>query len=237
MIFYDSFATAIWYLFFVYNRYQQTRQFDIPKRALQVLEVVLKGAYQQDHLRNGVSAARSFYLPNNKPEYLGDYFELWLGLFQSTVLGYSPYLNVDIAHKAFPKRYASLAHLVEDIKNESRNVRDERSLNDELRKHLKGLDLVYVTPGNANLKKIYKFLDLDRKPSEVRFKDDQNDGKETTVADYFKKRNFTIRYPDLPCVKIGSSVKSISVPMEHCELPGNQVSSLFGNIYLRFAKM
>lgn len=203
----------------------------MPKRALQVLEVILKGAYHQEHLRNGISAARSFYLPEDRPEYLGDYFELWLGLFQSTVLGYQPYLNVDIAHKAFPKRYNSLVDLVEDIKRESRNVRDDRGLYEELRKHLKGLDLIYVTPGNASQKRVYKFLDLDKKPNEVRFKDDQNGGKETTVAEYFQQRKFLIRRPDLPCVKIGNSIRPIIVPMEHCELPSTQVSLLFDTIY------
>lgn len=204
---------------------------------MQVLEVILKGAYHQDHLKHGVASARSFYLPEINPPDLGDYFELWLGLFQSTVLGYQPYLNVDIAHKAFPKRYASLVNLVDDIKKESRNVRDDRSLHEELRKHLKGLDLVYITPGNANKKKIYKFLDLDKKPSEVYFKDDQNNGRKVSVAEYFRERNFDIRRPDLPCVKIGSSLKSISVPMEHCELPSGQVSLLFDSFYLCFAKI
>lgn len=212
------------------HSYRETRQYDIPKRALQVLEVILKGAYHQEHLRNGISAARSFYLPDDKPEYLGDYFELWYGLFQSTVLGYQPYLNVDIAHKAFPKRYASLVDLKNAIRQEnSRNARDDRMLYEELKKHLRGLDLVYVTPGNANLKKVYKFLDLDRKPSEVKFKDDK--GRQLTVAQYFEERNFPIRYPDLPCVKIGSSIKNITVPMEHCELPNSQVSLLFDRIY------
>lgn len=219
------------------HRYQQTRQYDIPKRALQVLEVILKGAYHQEHLRQGISAARSFYLPDDRPAYLGDYFELWYGLFQSTVLGYQPYLNVDIAHKAFPKRYASLVNLLDDIKNESRFNRDDRALYEEMRKHLKGLDLIYVTPGNADQRKVYKFLDLDGKPSEVRFADSSNEGRMITVAEYFRERNFPIRNPNLPCVKIGSSIRSISVPMEHCELPNSQVRLLFDRIHYIYAKI
>ncbi len=198
----------------------------MPKRALQCIEIILKGAYQQEHLEDGVQVARSFYIPTDPRKYLGDFFELWLGLFQSTVLGYQIYLNVDVAHKAFPKRYSSLLDLLDQIEGE---IEEERrrtkgyKLRDPLsvmRAHLSGMDVIYKTPGSAGKKRVYKFMDLVGTPSQEKFKD-CND-KLVSVASYFAEQKYPIEYPDLPCVKLGNSIKSITVPMEHCSLSDRQ---------------
>lgn len=174
----------------------------------------------------GVQAARSFYLPPQRREYLGDFFELWYGLFQSTVLGSNIYLNVDVAHKAFPKRYASLVDLLKQIMDEHRcNMNDALY---DMKSHLSGLDLIYQTPGNAGMKRVYKFMALVNTPDRERFTD--ADGREVTIAAYFRERSYPIRRPDLPCVKIGNSIKNITVPMEHCSLSDRQVSKLIISI-------
>lgn len=201
----------------------------MPRRALQCVEIILKGAFQQAHLANGLQTKRSFFPPQpDRREYLGDFFELWLGLFQSTVLGYNPYLNVDIIHKAFPKRYESLARLYEDIQRESRNdpIR-------ALKSHLSGLDVIYTTPGNAGARRIYKFMDVLDTPDKVFFNDEN--GQRMSIAQYFTQKNYRINNPRLPCVKIGSAIRSISVPMEHCALSDRQVSEVhfFMKIYIR----
>lgn len=192
----------------------------MPKKALQCIEIILKGAYQQKHLEMGIQAARSFYLPAAKREYLGDFFELWLGLFQSTVLGAQIYLNVDVAHKAFPERYSSLLDLLKQIQQERRT--DERHAIADMEQHLSGLDVIYKTPGNAGNMRVYKFMGLVGTPSQERFKD--MNGRELTVAAYFQEQNFPITRPQLPCVKLGNTIKSITVPMEHCSLSDRQVS-------------
>lgn len=192
----------------------------MPKKALQCIEIILKGAYQQKHLEMGIQAARSFYLPPAKREYLGDFFELWLGLFQSTVLGAQIYLNVDVAHKAFPKRYASLLDLLDQIQDE-RRINLSSAL-DGMETHLSGLDVLYKTPGNAGKMRVYKFMGLVGTPNQERFTD--MNGRELTVAEYFGEQNYPIRWPDLPCVKLGNTIKSITVPMEHCSLSDRQVS-------------
>lgn len=193
----------------------------MPRRALQCLEIVLKGAFQQAHLENGIQAGRSFFLPPQKREYLGDYFELWLGLFQSTVLGNSPYLNVDVAHKAFPKRYHSLVALLEDIKQENPRTRDPFQ---DMRTHLRRMDVIYKTPGNAGQMRVYKFMDLVGTPKQERFTDEN--GRQLTIADYFREHNYPINYPALPCVQLGNNLRSIKVPMEHCSLSDCQVSQI-----------
>lgn len=194
----------------------------MPKRALQCIEIILKGVYQQKHLEMGIQAARSFYLPPDKPVYLGDFFELWLGLFQSTVLGSQIYLNVDVTHKAFPERYASLVHLLEQIQKEQNC--DQRNALHYMQSHLYGLDVIYKTPGDAGKKRVHKFMALVGQPNEERFKD--CNGRELTVASYFAELKYPINCPNLPCVKLGNTIKSITVPMEHCSLSSSQVSKL-----------
>lgn len=187
---------------------------------MQCIEVILKGAFQQKHLTMGIQAARSFYLPPppNKRQYLGDFFELWLGLFQSTVLGSNIYLNVDVAHKAFPERYDSLVDMLNKMTEEYRC--DVRSAINSMKRHLSGMDVVYKTPNREGTKRIYKFMDLVGAADRERFKD--KDGRQFTVAEYFKTQNYLISRPDLPCVQLGNSIKSIVVPMEHCSLPDRQ---------------
>lgn len=192
----------------------------MPRRALQCLEVILKGAFQQKQLnKDGMPAGRSFFLKPSKPEYLGDFYELWFGLFQSTVLGRIPYLNVDITHKAFPKKYATLVDLLKDIQQESRD-RDgpERCME----RHLSGLDVIYKSPGGTGQSRAYKFKCLRNTPDKEKFKDADN--KIITIAQYFKDRKYPIHYPNYPCVELGNNVKSITVPMEHCWLSDRQVS-------------
>lgn len=193
----------------------------MPKRALQCLEIILKGAFQQDHLRHGLQTKRSFFLPPTKHEYLQDFFELWLGLFQSTVLGNQPYLNVDVHHKAFPKKYTSLIHLLNEIEQEHR-CNTQIALQ-RMHQHLIGLDLIYVTPGQVDQRRIAKYIELVDIPSQVTF---SRDGNTTTIQKYFAERNFPINRPDLPCVKLGNAIRNFSVPMEHCELTDRQVSKI-----------
>lgn len=160
----------------------------------------------------GVQAGRSFFLqPTNKPEDLGDFFELWRGLFQSTVLGSVPYLNVDGSFKAFPKPYKNMVDLFYDA-NENRA---------KLLQHLKGMDICYNMPGTT-VRRNYRFIGLDRAPADCLF---EQNGKRISVLEYFKSRNIEIKFPNLPCIKLG--IRNICVPAEFCSLSGAQVNLLF----------
>lgn len=171
---------------------------------------------------------RSFYLrPNGRGEYLGDYFELWLGLFQSTVLGDMPFLNVDIAHKAFPKSYSSLIDIFRDMEQDRRFQRIDlnRPINDDvkkaLEKHLGGLDIRYLSPKD---KMIYerKFLSIKSPPEQIMF---AKDGKNISVLKYFEQELKTkIQYPQMPCIEMGNKIRTITVPIEFCSLSNAQVS-------------
>lgn len=159
----------------------------------------------------------------SRPVDLGDFYELWIGMFQSTILGSIPYVNVDIAHKAFP----SSISIIEIIKNSSSYRGDVVNLNKPLDSaiinnvttHLKGLDIGYNMPGGTGVK-AYKFSRLTEPATKLKF---SIDNKETTVEQYFASRNFQLKYPNLPCI---STANKSFFPVELCHVIGGQVRSM-----------
>lgn len=165
-------------------------------------------------------------MPDQRRVYLGDFYELWLGLFQSVVLGSVPLLNVDVNHKAFPKRYNSLIDLFRDMEQDMRMSIDltrplDRHVMFALEKHLAGLEICYRGPGSS---KIYKFMRMVDNAENERFT--AENGQQKTIMQYFRETNRNIQYPKLPCLKLGNTIKSIIVPMELCSIPDTQVRSV-----------
>lgn len=199
--------------------YQNTRQFDAPARVLQALEIVLKSVFLKV---KGVGVGRAFYRPlleNNRPVDLGDYYDLWTGLFQSTVLGSQPYLNVDIAHKAFP-RAIPLVDLLRDMRCDPARGLDMRTM-EALRNQLRGLRICFVRPNAPDSLRSYRFLDLGETAAKHQFADDT--GKRMTVQAYFlAKHKLALKFPMLPCVRTNPADKGIHLPMEFCSVAANQ---------------
>lgn len=147
-------------------------------------------------------------------------------------LGEIPLLNVDVCHKAFPKRYNSLIELLADMGRElsTRNRQVQIDLDrplpqnaeEKLVAHLKGLEICYNR--DANDKKIYKFYELGNIPAQEMFTL-RRDGLEErkSVSDYFREINRSIRYPGLPTIRLGRRDNYISVPMEFCSISDDQV--------------
>lgn len=156
--------------------------------------------------------------PSNRFD-LGDNYELWTGLYQATVLGSRPYLNVDIAHKAFPTQLSVI-----DVLDRNVDLRRDLQPRDRnaLQSHLNGLMIKYSMPGNPASSRSYKFLGFNANSKTHKFKSDQ-DKKEYTIDEYFRSRGAIIKYPLLPTMKLGNAIKNITVPMEFCEIAGNQV--------------
>lgn len=186
-----------------------------------ILIFISQSAFYQPHLEAGVSTKRSFYLPGNR-EYLGDFFQLWYGLFQSTVLGDEPFLNIDIQHKAFPTQYEKLTDLVSDILKDNRMpdnlslALDNRAI-ETLRKHLSGLDIRYKMNDKGYER---KFLGIDLPPGEFKF---EKDGKQITIQKYLLDTyKYKIQWPKLPCIKMGTTAHTITVPIELCSLNEKQ---------------
>ncbi|XP_031786529.1 protein argonaute-2 [Nasonia vitripennis] len=78
---------------------------DLPRNqqiSIQALDVILRNAPAA--LMSCVPIRSSFFTPpKGQVMSLGGGMDLWVGLFQSAVLGWKPYFNVDVAHKSFPK--------------------------------------------------------------------------------------------------------------------------------------
>lgn len=193
---------------------------------MQALEVILKSAFHQDRLmKNGIQGGRSFFLRPQRSFYLGDFYELWLGLFQSLVLGKMPMLNVDVNHKAFPKRYPSMIELLRDMEQDLNTRIDfnrpfDRIVENTLARHLGGLEICYDQGGGV--KKVYKFMQVVGNPAREKFR--MENGQEKTIEQYFRETNRRIQHPGLPCIKLGNT---ITVPMEFCSIPDSQVNTYF----------
>lgn len=64
----------------------------VPQDALQCIDIVLRNVASTRFVRVG----RSYFSPpSGHIVYLGDGLELWHGFFQSAVLGWKPFINVD----------------------------------------------------------------------------------------------------------------------------------------------
>lgn len=137
------------------------------------------------------------------------------------VLGDVPFLNVDVNHKAFPKRYPTLIDLLKDIDNRiDLNRALDRNVEYALRQHLKSLEIVYNKPHDKAM--IYKFMDIVGNPANVRFT--LENGQQKTILQYFQETGRPIAHPNLPCIKLGNTIKNITVPFEMCGIPDTQVS-------------
>lgn len=141
-----------------------------------------------------------------------------LGIYQSTVLGSRPYINVDIAHKAFPSEKSIIDILREwgvnlDIDFDYRTKKD-------IQTHLKGLMLTYTMSGHDASRRTYKFQGFNANANTCTFKIED---KEFTINEYFASRGCQVIYPLLPTLKLGNEIKNITVPLEFCSVAGYQV--------------
>ncbi|XP_058066688.1 protein argonaute-2-like [Anopheles bellator] len=200
------------------NYMQNVGSMDKPMAAIQCLDVVLRCAYEGND--RFVRFKRSVYeVPRNRID-LGKGHELWYGLFQSAILGSKPYVNVDVSHKAFP----SSGSMVDIFASFNRgNLETNRPLDGwlvkELHDYVRGMDVVYRSPNGTE--KRMRCNGLRDAANAQQFTLD--DGTKLTVADYFsRKLKFQLRYPALPVLHVGSTVRSVFVPPELCKVPPGQ---------------
>lgn len=198
---------------------------DKPSQAIQCLDVVLRTAFKLLTANNqAVAAGRALYFAPQQKIDLTEGMELWYGLFQSAVLGRkSLYLNVDVAHKAFP----SAISIIDVIKSFNRDGSVPASLDkrteEQLNAYLKMLTIGY-RPSRSEPVKTFGYNGLVKSACEAVFVDD--DGKKMTVQQYFEtKKNIRLRFPHLPCLHVGSRVRYIYLPLELCEIPAGQATN------------
>nr|XP_022904421.1 protein argonaute-2-like isoform X1 [Onthophagus taurus]XP_022904423.1 protein argonaute-2-like isoform X2 [Onthophagus taurus] len=191
---------------------------DKPMQALQCLDVILRSG---PSLRC-IPVGRSFFnTPSGSMIKLGDGTELYNGFYQSVTIGWKPFLNLDIVHKAFPLAINVIDFIEDVLKRANRdnylNKRDE----DVIRKHLKGLKVNYELPKQA-IKRAYTINDISKPANQATFKDDS--GAIQTVENFFaSKRNYKIKYPNWPTLWVGNKTKNIYIPAELCTILSGQV--------------
>ncbi|KRX12878.1 putative protein tag-76, partial [Trichinella nelsoni] len=151
--------------------------------------------------------------------------ELWRGLFISArvIDGFRPAINIDVSHSCFYKRQ-SLINLICDILNgDEREVRfhpNQLRLNTRLQPEqlsllipeLKGVS-IHTTHRNQD--RIYRIKDILSTAVSMKFK---RDGKEVSVAEYFRDVYGPLKYPNFPLVQVGSKKKPIYFPVELCQV-------------------
>lgn len=175
------------------------------QQAIQTLDIVLRSAFDRDDL---IRHKRSVFAPPSERNrmFMKDNYELYIGLYQSFVMGERPFLNVDVAHKAFPSAASDLIPLL----NQYRNF-------DEI---LSGLNLVYTSPMTQE-KRMYKFNGIRGSADREMFNDD-SDGRRKSIVQYFQEKGYRVKHPNLPCLHIGPPNRNILIPIELLSLPGGQ---------------
>ncbi|CAH1728334.1 unnamed protein product [Chironomus riparius] len=205
----------------------ENHNIDRPARAIQALDIILRSAFRRN-IDNGTAIPTGravFFVPNRKSD-LGDGMELWLGLFQSAILGRAKiYLNVDVLHKAFP----SALPVVDLLRTTDRDGRisdiphslDQRG-RDRLEEFLQMLSVGYRLNRNEPYK-TYGFNGLGDEASKAKF---EHNGKQITVQQYFEnEKKIRLRFPNLPVLWVGSKVKKTYLPIEFCEVPPGQATN------------
>lgn len=174
---------------------------------------------------------RSCYLAPSERVDVGANHELWYGLHQSLIIGSKLFLNVDVAHKAFPSGVPILK-VVGDLARRSwkdppsvPNYFDEEMAS-KFNHFLKGLEVSYTGP--SAVQKVFKYNGLKGPASQQTFT--SNDGTKMTVAAYFAQQGYRLKHPNLPVMHVGSTVRNIFLPMELCQiLPGQALAKKHPN--------
>ncbi|RZC31785.1 Piwi, PAZ, and/or DUF1785 domain containing protein [Asbolus verrucosus] len=198
-----------------------------PQDALQCLDIVLRNAPSN----TCITAGRCFFTPpTGEIIDLGDGMEMYYGFYQSAIRGWKPLLNVDVAHKAFPKAIQVLdliCDLGTNYRFEMRREHLVQPLNDSiqrnLEKFLKTLKVKYEITNQSGSKRIYRVNGLGEAPSRAQFK--LEDGSQTTVENYFLNvKRCRLKYPHLPTLWVGARDRDskILLPLEFCSVMESQ---------------
>ncbi|KAG5871892.1 hypothetical protein JTB14_033124 [Gonioctena quinquepunctata] len=134
---------------------------ETPREALQVVDIVLRSAPAV----NLISVGRSFFLEPERIIDLGEGMEMYNGFYQSAIRGWKPFLNVDVAHKAFPKNTNVADALVELLNSYFQRFTRDNLANPldhrqcvTLEKYIKTLRVIYEIPGNSASRRTYRVV-------------------------------------------------------------------------------
>ncbi|XP_045768424.1 protein argonaute-2-like isoform X2 [Maniola jurtina] len=185
-----------------------------PMEAIQCVDVIL----QQGTLENYVKAGRQFFKRPRNPIDLYDGLEMWTGLFQSAIFTSSAFINIDVAHKGFPKQQRLIDALVNDFRLDPSRALDRQRGIDAFQHFIKGLRVKANIGGAGTKQREYICNGIVEPPYKMSFQMTDHDGRPTreiTVAKYFEtEKKCRIKYPNLNCMWVGPKDKNIYYPME-----------------------
>ena len=152
-------------------------------------------------------------------QYLGGGADVWFGYFQSlrpTQSGLT--VNLDLSATAFVSAMPVLDFLVEILGERSLSGSWSKYQHSTFSKAIRGVK-VYTT--HSPVRRTYRVNGLSPKPAnQTFFEDDQ--GKKTSVSDYFARTYRPLRYSMLPCLHVGAVNKKIYIPLEVCHTKEGQ---------------
>ena len=187
--------------------------------ALQVLNTVARMSPSFDFSMVG----RSFYAPKNSQP-LGNGVNLWQGFYQSVRSSKGGLLlNLDMSATAYHETGPCVEVLAKILnKRDTREFERGLALNEfrDAHKYFSKLKVTMNHRGQA--KKAYRILGLtEDDATRVMFQHEQFG--EISVAEYFDKQyGIKLRFPRLPVFRVGSPKRSISIPIELCDLKPGQ---------------
>nr|XP_034826738.1 protein argonaute-2-like [Maniola hyperantus] len=192
----------------------QGSSLNTPMEAIQCVDVIL----QQGTLENYVKAGRQFFKRPRNPIDLFDGLEMWTGLFQSAIFTSRAFINIDVAHKGFPKQQSLVDALVKDFRLDPSRPLDRQRGFEAFQHFIKGLRVKANIGGAGAKQREFICNGVVDPPSRISFQLTDHDGrptKEITVAKYFEiEKKCRIKYPNLNCMWVGPKDKNIYYPME-----------------------
>lgn len=199
---------------------------ETPREAMQVVDIVLRSA----PALSCISVGRSFFLKPRTIIDLGEGMEMYNGFYQSAIRGWKPLLNVDVAHKSFPKNMNLLDILPELFDSYYQPFRREdlgrplsRQQQETLQKYIRTLRVSYEIPNHPSTRRVYRVNGLGDPATTSVFKLDN--GQQTTVEKYFERnKNYRLKYPHLPTLWVGAVQREnrILLPLELCTVEQGQ---------------
>ncbi|CAK8563351.1 unnamed protein product [Lathyrus sativus] len=195
------------------------KKVDTPHEALNIIDIVLKEFVSHSY----VSFGRLSYSPDlRKSHPLSGGLESWRGFYQSikaTQMGLS--LNVDMSYTAFIEPVLVIDFIAQILGKDVhlRPLSDADRI--KIKKALRGVKVEITYRGSVRRK--YKITGLTSQPTRELIFPLDKEMKMQSVIDYFQEKyEYTIMYPHLPCLQVGSQEKLNYLPMEACKIVGGQ---------------
>ncbi|XP_071635459.1 protein argonaute-4-like [Temnothorax longispinosus] len=193
--------------------------------SVQVLDIIMRYAPESQFITIG----KSLYWDINENEPLGGGLALARGGFMSGILGWSPYLNIDVSHKGFTMKQRVLDYIAEVLRVRENNITYNGVMREsKIQSFLRGLKVTYEIPNVS--RRTHRIIKLSHNDCNTEFKQESSDGtrtisKTTTIRKYFwESKKYNIRRPDLPTLHVSttSNGSEILLPIELCTIMPNQ---------------